>query len=133
MSENGYLNGNLKHQISKDHDLLISLNQNVSQQCKDIKEVKVVLDKVWDKLDNLPCHSQFRQCEERFDNIDKEIAKKPNTNTLIRNSISIIVVLLGIFGGIIGYNFSIDEKQDKKIDMIEQELIEHKIEAAENQ
>jgi hypothetical protein len=96
----------------QDHDIIIQLSTKITTICSSIEELKADMKDIKNKPEPLfPCHVQFQKCLEKMTDIDNRIDKRPKWTQLT----TVIIVLIGIVGSILTYNFNIDTTQSQQI------------------
>jgi hypothetical protein len=105
----------------EDHDLLIELRTafetKVSIICDAVKEIKTDIKEI--KKEPHPYQNKIEKCGDKFEELDRRIDQRPKWTHLT----SIIIILIGLVSGIIGYNFNQDVKADEKINTINERVI----------
>jgi len=90
---------------NKDHDLLIKLGSKVDSLCKRF-------DNLENRIDNLrsvlPCDEHWETCRSNFDKINGKTEKKLSKNATVAVFSTLLVVMVGVFSGIISWNFAQD-------------------------
>lgn len=93
----------------EDHDILIELktefDTKIKTLCSTISELK----------------NNIKELNKNTINYQKEIEKRPKWNHLI----TIFICLIGLVGGIIGYNFNQDVRADDKINKLNNKVIKY--------
>ena len=88
-----------------DHDMLVSLQTKIVNLCSTISELKADIKEI--KNREMPCAGQFEKCNQVFREIDKRLDRRSKWGSLV----TVLVLLISLVTGIIGYNFSIDARQ----------------------
>jgi FtsZ-binding cell division protein ZapB len=105
----------------EDHDLLIELKTafeaKISTLCNTVKELKSEIKEL--KEEPFVHTQQVEKCGNKFDKLDRRIDQRPKWTHIT----SIIVILIGLLSGIIGYNFNQDVKSDEKVDKINERVV----------
>lgn len=97
----------------EDHDLLISLDATITLLCKDIADFK---NDIKEDIKDL------KKCSYKIIEIDKKVESVPRWSQIT----TIIIILIGLFSGVISYNFNQDSKTIDKIDEVQKEIYEIK-------
>lgn len=82
------------------------------------KEIKELREQMSYNHSNLPCKLQMEKCDEKFEGLDQKIAKRVKH--------SLITILLMIFAGVMGFNFTMDGQQWTAIGQVKSQVEEIK-------
>jgi hypothetical protein len=106
----------------EDHDLLIELktafDAKMGTLCNTITELKTDIK---DLKNNQHPKEQLEKCDSKFEKINDRIEKRPKWSQIT----TIIIILIGILSGIIGYNFNRDAKASDEIKNVHEQVMKN--------
>jgi len=109
--------------MSNDHDLLIEVktafDTKMSSLCSTITELKADIKELKNKP--YPCIEQSDRCNDKFEEINKKMDNRPKWNQIV----TILLILVGITSGVIGFNFNQDINRDEKINIVTEKVIKN--------